>query len=170
MISNPRKELFTILGKNYERYSLTPLCGWIEALLLLEPKEWTQRDISQRLSDLFSEPDYSTSLSSVNRALKILENYGAIEKSGSRKSGYTYKLSSSSKMLTNMFVRFISYNDAFIKDLSFLKENEQLGEDSVLRKIINAQIEGTKILTQVYKSLMESIDSETLEGMGDRDE
>jgi DNA-binding transcriptional regulator GbsR (MarR family) len=160
MISDTRKEFFTTLGKNYERYSLPPLCGWIEALLLLEPKDWTQRDLSQRLSELFSDDDYSTSLSSVNRALKILEDYGAIEKSGSRKLGYTYNLASSSKMLTNIFLRFISYNDSFIYDLSVLKKNKQLEDDSVLQNTIEAQIEGYTAFTQFLKQFIETFDLE----------
>jgi len=161
MISSARKEFFTILGKNYERYSLPPLCGWIEALLLLEPKDWTQRDISQRLSELFSESDYSTSLSSVNRALKILEDYGAIEKSGSRKIGYTYMLAPSPKMLTNMFLKFISYNDSLIHDLSLLKEDEQFEGDSLLHKVIEAQIEGYTAFTQFLKHFIESLNLES---------
>ena len=160
MITSARKEFFTILGKNYERYSLPPLCGWIEALLLLQPKDWTQRDISQRLSELFSESDYSTSLSSVNRALKILEDYGAIAKSGSRKLGYTYNLAPSSKVVTNMFLRFISYNDSFIEDLSALKKKRQLEEDSVLQHIIKTQIEGYSVFNQFLKQFIESFELE----------
>jgi len=161
MISNLRKELFKILGKNYERYSLPPLCGWIEALLLLEPKDWTQRDISQRLSELLSEVDYSTSLSSVNRALKILEDYGAIEKFGSRKIGYTYMLAPSPKMLTNMFLKFISYNDTLIHDLALLKEAEQFEGDLLLQNIIEAQIEGYTAFTQFLKHFIESFNLES---------
>jgi hypothetical protein len=160
MSSNPRKELFKIMGKNYERYSLPPLCGWIEGLLLLEPKDWTQKDISERLSELLSEVKYSTSLSSVNRALKILEDYGVIVKSGSRKLGYTYKLAPSSKVIANMFLRFISYNDSFIEDLLFLKKNLQLKDDLIVQNIIESQIEGYSVFNQFLKQFIESFDLE----------
>ena len=104
----------------------------------------------------------STSISSVNRALKVLEDYGTISKSGSRKIGYTYQLAPSSKMIANMLIQFIAYNDSFVKDLSYLKETEDLGSDTTLQKTINLQLKGARLFSQFFKDLLESMDMRML--------
>ena len=114
--SDLRKEFLETIGKTYDTYGYPEYCGWIEGLLMLEQKEWTQQGISERLKELFSDSKYPTSVPSVNRALKILESYGIILKTGSRKSGYRYSLVSASNILSSMFFRQpgVSYSDLFV--------------------------------------------------------
>ncbi|GAG86448.1 unnamed protein product, partial [marine sediment metagenome] len=95
MISDElRKDFLTIIGKTYNQYGYPEYCGWVEGLLHLEQREWSQKVISERLSELFPASKYPTSVPSISRALKILEEYGVVEKSGSRKIGYKYRIAS----------------------------------------------------------------------------
>ena len=66
-----RTEFLHAMGETYEKYGYPDYCGWIEGLLLLEPREWSQRGIADRLRELFPASKYPTSISSVNRALNI---------------------------------------------------------------------------------------------------
>jgi len=157
LIPEARKQFFLLMRKNYEKYGYPGLGGWIEALLLLEPGNWTQEAISKRLSKLFPEEDHPTSRASVNRALRILELYGVVVKSGSRKLGYSYHLDFSSNMIINMFQQFILNNASFTKELSTLKEHFNLDSDQTLQTAINMQIEGYTLFSQVLEKFIESI-------------
>jgi len=161
MISEARKQFFIIMGENYEKFGYPSLGGWIEALFMLELGYWTQENISKRLSELFPEADHPTSRASVNRALKLLEIYGVIVKSGSRKLGYRYRLAPNTNMIINMFQQFILNNESFTKELSFLRERYNFDNDQTLEKVVNTQIEGYILFNQILKKVIESI---TLEG------
>ena len=157
MIPEARKQFFLLMGKNYEKYGYPGLGGWIEALLLLETNKWTQETISKRLTELFPDEDYPTSRASVNRALRLLELYGVVVKSGTRKLGYSYQLDLNTNMIVNMFQQFISNNAAFTKDLVTLKEEYNLDCDQTLQTAINIQIEGYALFNQVLEKFIESI-------------
>ena len=154
-----RKEFLEIVGNTYDNYGYPEYCGWIEGLLLLEPKGWTQKGISERLSELFPT---STSVPSVNRALKILESYGIIEKEGSRKIGFRYRLQSSSNLALSMFQQFIALNQVFISNLEAL-ETKSKKKDQQLDKAITTEIKMAKI----WNSAVEQILEELTGGQGD---
>lgn len=150
-----RKEFLEIVGKAYDHYGYPEYCGWIEGLLLLEPQEWSQRKLSERLSDLFST---STSVPSVNRALKILERYGIIEKAGSRKIGYSYRLHSSSNLVLSMFQQLLSVNHDFIVNLRAL-ETKNKKRDSELHSAIATEITMAKIWERVMEQILASMEN-----------
>ncbi|MFQ5819506.1 MAG: hypothetical protein ACE5I5_05925 [Candidatus Heimdallarchaeota archaeon] len=156
MISDARKKFFIIMGENYEKFGYPSLGGWIEALFMLELGYWTQENISKRLTELLPETDHPTSRASVNRAIKLLEIYGVIVKSGSRKLGYRYRLAPSANMIINMFQQFILNNESFIKELSFIKEQYNLDNDQTLKKVVDTQIEGYTLFNQILKKVIES--------------
>lgn len=151
-----RKEFLEIIGKTYDNYGYPEYCGWIEGLLLLEPKEWSQRDISKRLGELFST---STSVPSVNRALKILESYGIVEKEGSRKIGFRYRLQSSSNLAFSMFQQFLVLNQVLIAKLEAL-ETKNKKADSELSRAIFSEITMTKIWNRAVEQAIESMQDE----------
>jgi DNA-binding transcriptional regulator GbsR (MarR family) len=167
MIPAARKQFFLLMGKNYEKYGYPGLAGWIEALLLLEPGKWTQETISTRLSELFPEEDRPTSRASVNRALRLLELYGVVVKSGSRKLGYSYQLDFSSNMITNMFQQFIANNTAFTDELATLKGQFDLDCDQALQTAVDLQIEGYSLFNQVLEKFIESLPLERREAEND---
>ncbi|TFG28426.1 hypothetical protein EU527_17350 [Candidatus Thorarchaeota archaeon] len=138
--SDMRKEFMMIIGETYDRYGYPEYCGWIEGLLLLEQKEWSQRDISQRLGEIFPESKYPTSVPSVNRALKILESYGVAERTGSRKTGFRYSLHTTSNLLISMLQQLQIVNLEFIKKLLAL-EVKKKKRDPDLTRAISYQIE-----------------------------
>lgn len=156
MLSSKRKKFFDLLAKNYEEYSFPTLCGWIEALMHLEPKKWTQKDLSNRLSELFTNPDSTTSLSSVNRAVKILEEYGTILKTGSRKIGYYYTLSPDSQVVINMFQHMLNTNNIFINELAAILKTENLSKDEKLQKTIRGQLTEAEKLSKFLVNLLDS--------------
>lgn len=160
MISDARKQFFIIMGENYEKFGYPSLGGWIEALFMLELGYWTQENISKRLSELLPEADHPTSRASVNRALKLLEIYGVIVKSGSRKLGYRYRLAPSTNMIINMFQQFILNNESFTRKLTSLKEQYNLGNDLTLKKVVDMQIEGYTLFNQILKKVIESFSLE----------
>lgn len=148
------------MGKYYEEFGYPRLCGWIDALLMLEPQDWTQEGISQRLSEIFSETDQPTSLASVNRALKILEKYGTIIKSGSRKLGYKYRAAPSSTILTSMFNQFITTNEKIVRELVELKGVGMGEDDPKLQEIVEFEINGIELFNQLLKNIVTSIETE----------
>ncbi|MHA2371328.1 MAG: hypothetical protein ACXADX_21130 [Candidatus Hodarchaeales archaeon] len=161
MISNARKRFITALGNTYALYGYPNLLGWINAILLLEPgRKWAQAEISQKLSAIFIENDHPTSLASVNRALKVLEQYGAVEKSGSRKLGYSYRLAPSSKLLDSMFHQFIAATHAGIEELAQLKLEENLDDDPALQRAIESEIEEGRVWIQILEKMLELIAKE----------
>jgi DNA-binding transcriptional regulator GbsR (MarR family) len=157
--SDLRKEFLETIGKTYDTYGYPEYCGWIEGLLMLEPKEWTQQGISDRLKELFSDSKYPTSVPSVNRALKILESYGLILKTGSRKSGYRYSLVSASNIVSSMFHQLLVVNQEFIKKMEALKSKNRK-VDSNLSRAISSQISNAKAWNRVVEQIIESMQDE----------
>ncbi|MHA1963813.1 MAG: hypothetical protein ACXACG_01925 [Candidatus Thorarchaeota archaeon] len=151
-----RKEFLEIIGKTYDNYGYPEYCGWIEGLLLLEPKEWSQKAISERLGKLFST---STSVPSVNRALKILESYGIVEKEGSRKIGFLYRLQSSSNLALSMFHQFHAMNQIFIAKLKAL-ETKNKKDDLELSRAITSEIKMATIWNHAVEQVIETMQDE----------
>jgi len=151
-----RKEFLKLVGKAYEHYGYPEHCGWIEGLLLLEPKEWSQKGLSERLSELFST---STSIPSVNRALKILESYGIVEKTGSRKIGFNYRLQSSSNLVLSMFYQLLIVNQDFIAKLQAL-ETKNKKRDSELGRAITTEITMAEIWNRALEQIITSLQDE----------
>lgn len=151
---NLRKEFLEIVGNAYEQYGYPKHCGWIEGLLLLDRKEWTQKGLSDRLSELFSS---STSIPSINRALKILETYGIVEKAGSRKIGFTYRLQSSSNLILSMFQQLLLMNKQFIATLESL-ETKNKQKDPELRQAIRAEMTMTEIWNKSMEQIIELVE------------
>jgi DNA-binding transcriptional regulator GbsR (MarR family) len=146
----------------YDQYGYPAYCGWIEGLMLLEPQEWTQRGLSKRLGELFPESKYPTSVPSVNRALKVLETYGVVEKEGSRKTGYRYQIASSTNLGLSMLQQLILVNRNFIvsmKDISARNKKK----DQALRKALNAEIKGISIWNDVLEKVLESLSDDSKE-------
>ncbi|MFX0150570.1 MAG: hypothetical protein ACFFAJ_07330 [Candidatus Hodarchaeota archaeon] len=155
MISPLRKRIFDIFAKYYEEYGIPGLCGWIDTLFLLEPqnpngRQWTQKTISKRLTELFPDKKYPTSVSSINRAIKINEKYGTVLKEGTHKTGYTYKATSGTEMITKIFEGFIEKTNMCINDLQLLLD-ECKDTDSTLKKITEEQIVGYKVYVQMLE-------------------
>ena len=115
-----KQEFLSILGASYSQYGYPEYCGWVEGLLNLEEKEWTQGLIAQRLSEIFPSSTHPTSVPSISRALKILESYGVVKKSGSRKTGYKYRTRESSGLLSSMFQNMMVINQEFNRKLEML--------------------------------------------------
>ena len=157
--SDLRKEFLETIGKTYDTYGYPEYCGWIEGLLMLEQKEWTQQGLSERLKELFPDSKYPTSVSSVNRALKILERYGIILKTGSRKSGYRYSLVSASNIVSSMFYQLLVVNQDFIKKMETLRSKNRK-VDSDLSRAISSQISMAKSWNLVVEQIIESIQDE----------
>ncbi|MHA2140993.1 MAG: hypothetical protein ACXADC_12490 [Candidatus Thorarchaeota archaeon] len=161
MASNDlRKEFLETIGKTYDTYGYPEYCGWIEGLLMLEQKEWTQQGISERLKELFSDSKYPTSVPSVNRALKILESYGIILKTGSRKSGYRYRLVSASNIASSMFHQLLVVNQDFIKKMEVLRSKNRK-VDSDLSRAISSQISMAKAWNLIVEQIIESMQDES---------
>jgi hypothetical protein len=140
----------------YEQYGYPKYCGWIEGLMFLEPQEWTQRGISARLGELFPESKYPTSIPSVNRALKILDTYGVVEKTGSRKTGYHYQIASSTNLGISMLQQLILANRNFIASMKdLLARNTK--KDVALSRAINAEINGMGVWNRALEKVLESL-------------
>jgi DNA-binding transcriptional regulator GbsR (MarR family) len=157
--SELRKEFLELIGRTYQTYGYPEYCGWIEGLLSLEQKEWTQQGISDRLKELFRDTQYPTSVPSVNRALKILENYGIILKSGSRKSGYRYRLVSSSNIVSSMFHQLLVVNQDFLSKMETLRSKNKKA-DPDLKRAISSQISVAKAWNRVVEQIIESMHDE----------
>jgi len=148
-----RKEFMMIIGETYDHYGYPEYCGWIEGLLLLERKEWSQRGISQRLGEIFPESKYPTSVPSINRVLKILENYGVVERTGSRKTGYRYSLLNSSNLVSSMLLQLQIVNEEFIRRLKDL-ESKKKKKDANLSSAISYQIDMAKAWNNAIEKLV----------------
>ncbi|MHA2187725.1 MAG: hypothetical protein ACW99V_05745 [Candidatus Thorarchaeota archaeon] len=160
MTSNElRREFLTIIGDTYDQYGYPEYCGWIEGLLLLEPKEWSQRGVAKRLKEIFPASKNPTSISSVNRALKILESFGVLEKAGSRKIGYQYRLVSSSNLVTSILHQLVVVNQDFIRKLEVLTSKSQKS-DSELKRAVSYQIKMAESWNKALELFIESVSNE----------
>ena len=161
-----RIEFLRAMGETYDKYGYPDYCGWIEGLLLLEPREWSQRGIAERLTELFPASKYPTSVSSVNRALKILEDYGVVEKAGSRKTGYNYRLLSSSSPVASMLRQLSVVNQEYLSKMESLASRNQKG-DSDLEGAVAYQISVARAWNRAVENLLEAISEDTEEGIED---
>jgi hypothetical protein len=159
LTSESRRKFFNILADYWKEYGLPGLCGYIDALLLLEEKEnWTQTIISKRFKQLFGiKSEYPTSVASVNRAISINVQYGTVIRKGSHKLGYTYHVATDVGMLTNMFQRFIDRNDFYLDEFSNLQSGNLESEDSDLNQAIQFQLFGIRIYNESLKTGLESL-------------
>ncbi|MFX1568146.1 MAG: hypothetical protein ACFFCV_07245 [Promethearchaeota archaeon] len=135
-----RKEFLNILGNSYNEYNFPPICGWIEGLLGLERGNLTQSDIAFKLKSLLKNETAPTSISSVNRALKILEDYGGVIKEGSNKTGFKYRLYTHSDFFFLFIQRFISVNKKTLRALKKLRLIAQKENDVQLIKAISNEL------------------------------
>lgn len=160
MISDElRKEFLTIIGKTYDTYGYPEYCGWIEGLLHLENKDWSQKAISERLGELFPASKYPTSVPSISRALKILEEYGVVEKTGSRKTGYRYTIVTSSNLVHSMVHNMMAVNTDFISKLEIVAGKNKK-KDTHLKKATDIQIKMAKLWNQALLQLLNSASSD----------
>ncbi len=152
MISLLRQKFFDIFASYYEEYGIPGLCGWIDTLLLLEPndQQWTQKTISKRLTDFFPNGKYPTSVSSINRAIKINEKYGTILKEGTHKTGYTYKATPGTEMIAKIFEGFIEKTNICLNDLQQLL-SECRETDPILKSVLEEQILGYEAYVQLLE-------------------
>jgi DNA-binding transcriptional regulator GbsR (MarR family) len=157
-----RIEFLKAIGETYSKYGYPDYCGWIEGLLLLEPREWSQQSIAKRLNELFPAAKYPTSISSINRALKILDGYGVVEKAGSRKTGYRYRLLSSSSLVASMLQQLISVNQEYIRMMENIAVRNTKG-DSDLERSISYQISVAQVWNKAMEDLLGAIE-EDIEG------
>ncbi len=160
MISDElRKDFLTIIGKTYNQYGYPEYCGWVEGLLHLEHREWSQKVISERLSELFPASKYPTSVPSISRALKILEEYGVVEKSGSRKIGYKYRIASSSNLVSSLIHQLMTVNNDFISKMEILTVKNKK-RDSDLNRATLSQLRVARQWNLALIQLLESVSTE----------
>ena len=125
--------------------------------MVLEPQEWTQQGISDRLKELFPDTKYPTSVPSVNRALKVLEAYGVVTKSGSRKTGYQYTMVSTTNLVYSMLHQFLTLNNGFMAQLKDLSKRSQ-NKDSELKKAVNAELKAWRLWNEAVKGMLETLE------------
>ncbi|MGY5881176.1 MAG: hypothetical protein RTV31_13050 [Candidatus Thorarchaeota archaeon] len=160
MISNAlRKEFLTLIGKTYDHYGYPEYCGWVEGLLQLEDREWTQKSISDRLTEIFTASKFPTSVPSINRALKILEEYGVVEKTGSRKTGYRYSAITSSNLVSSMVYQLMMVNNNFINNLELLATKNKK-KDTDLKRATNSQIRMARQWNRALQLVLDSVSSD----------
>ncbi|MHA1907174.1 MAG: hypothetical protein ACW98Y_07755 [Candidatus Thorarchaeota archaeon] len=150
-----RKEFLEIIGQTYVQYGYPEYCGWIEGLMVLEPQDWTQQGISDRLGEVFPESKYPTSVPSVNRALKILETYGVVTKAGSRKTGYQYTVISPTNLIYSMLHQFLTLNQGFMAQMKDLSARS--AKDSALKKAVNAELKAWRLWERAVKGMLETL-------------
>ena len=151
MISNERKEFIRILGDFYEDFGYPRHYAFIEAILWLESPNggWTQKTISEKLSELF--PNTPTSISSIHRALKILENYSVVTKEGSRK-GYTYRVNTSGlSVISGMMDQLTDSFESFLKDITFFKDKTRLYQDPELQNVVEMYTVGMEYVVRFFE-------------------
>ena len=149
----------TTIGKTYDTYGYPEYCGWIEGLLQLEDREWSQKAISERLGEIFPASKYPTSVPSISRALKILEEYGVVEKTGSRKTGYRYSIVTSSNLFHSMVYNMMAVNTDFIGKLEVISGKNKK-KDAELKRATTLQIKMAKLWNHALQQLLNSASSE----------
>ena len=154
-----RREFLMTVGKTYGQYGYPEYCGWVEGLLMLEPGDWSQQGISKRLGEMLPSSKYPTSVPSINRALKILESYGIVEKTGARKTGYRYCLASSKNLVHSMLQQFIAVNQDFISRMKDLAGRTPK-KDTELMKAVNMEIEAITSWNRAVEMILTSINNE----------
>ncbi|MFX0108845.1 MAG: hypothetical protein ACFE7R_11210, partial [Candidatus Hodarchaeota archaeon] len=122
-------------------------------------QEWTQKGISTRLSELVPDSKYPTSIPSVNRALKVLETYGVVQKTGSRKTGYRYQIASGTNLGISMLHQLIAVNRNFITSMKNISARNRK-KDSALKRALNAEIRGMGIWNDALEKVLENLSGE----------
>ncbi|MFX1570980.1 MAG: hypothetical protein ACFFCV_21795 [Promethearchaeota archaeon] len=135
-----QQKFLKIIGSSYQDYGFPPICGWIEALLGIKKKGLTQVEISYLLSTIMDDKNIGTSVSSVNRALKILVPYGSVIRKGTAKEGYQYELNTNPEFFDMFIQNFINVNKITLRSLEKLKQNCLKAEDTNLIEAIENEI------------------------------
>ncbi len=148
MFEENRQNFLIILGSVYEEYGFSPICGWIEALLGLEDIDLSQGEISYKLSHFMKDQGVGTSVSSINRALKVLLPYGSVIRKGSAKKGYTYDLNTNPEFFDVFIQTFVKINKKAIKSLKKLKESTIKEKDQQLIKAIENETSYMEFMDQ----------------------
>lgn len=135
-----RRKFLLLLGSTYKEYGMSANLGWIEGILGLEDQELMQAEISEALRDIMGNEKLGTSISSVNRALRVLKNYGAIKESGSAKIGFKYRISMEYDFFEIFMQSFLRLNKKALRSLKKMhKEAIAVSEDNLLdEQLINA--------------------------------
>ena len=149
-----REKFLKILGNSYKKFGFPAILGWIEALLCLEKKELMQGEISIQLTNIFKDQNVATSISSVNRALKIMEFYKIVVKKGNPKIGYSYKINMDSNFIIKFFYNLIEMTKNVTKNLTDLKELAIKKDDQPLIVALNLQ---TDYMTNMCDIITKSI-------------
>lgn len=155
-IDDLRRNFMLAIGETYALYGYPETCGWIEGLLHLETGNWTQTEISQRLREILPEPKYPTSVPSINRAMKILETYGVVSKTGSRRVGFSYTLAPAATLISTMLSQMIASYEVFIEKMQELGKRGK--EDKNLRQAVKRQISMAKEWNAVISKSLELMD------------
>jgi hypothetical protein len=82
-----------------------------------------------------------------------------ILKTGSRKSGYRYRLVSASNIVSSMFHQLLVVNQEFIKKMEALRSKNRK-VDSDLSRAISSQISNAKAWNRVMEQIIESMQDE----------
>jgi DNA-binding transcriptional regulator GbsR (MarR family) len=159
-----RNKYFKRIGEAIQDYGFSPIMGWIEALLSIEKRGLTQKEISETLTEVLSHEDSATSLPSVNRALKIMEANQMITKKGSRKKGYKYFLNLLSGIPTGFFKKVLTVNKENLQHLLVLKEEIEKSDDKDLTKGINIEIMFSQTLVDFSSEFLERLKKISEEG------
>ena len=142
------------MGEAYQAFGFPPISGWIKAVLYLEDTELGQTEISKKIAEILTDEDAPTSVPSVNRALKVMENYRAIIKRGTRKKGYTYKINPFKEIPIGFFRRFLTINKNTIRNLSKLKIYLENSDDKALLDAIDKEIKGNQNFSNVIEKIL----------------
>ena len=151
MDTNFRKKFLVIVGSSYKEYGMSPVCGWIEALLGLENQELMQAEISELLIEILGQGVSGTSISSVNRAIKILKHYGAVKEYGNSKIGYKYVLNTDYD-ISDIFIQFfLLINRKTLKDLKKLEKEGKTAKDNALIRAIQNELTYLELMDEYFE-------------------
>lgn len=152
-----RSKFIKTIATALEEYGLTPINGWIEGVLTIEDRGLTQKEISEKLSEILSEDHFATSLTSVNRGLKSMERNNLIIKEGSRKAGYKYTLNTISGIPIGFFEKILSVNIIHLESMQKLKSEISKANDSSLSNAVEMQITFSKTIITFFQKLIDEI-------------
>ena len=157
MDEDKRREFYIMMGKSYSDFGFPDIFGWIEALLSFNKLEMTQHEMSNELSKVFDNPDTPTSVSSINRALKIMEQYKIIQKTGSRKIGYKYCRNPNYEISSSVIVGVLESSEKSLQRYSKLKNIIENTDDTELLEELNIQIEGFSFLIEILEERLSTL-------------
>ena len=152
-----RRKFIEMIGTVMEEYGSPPIVGWIEGLLALENKGLTQREISDRLSEILNDDQFATSLTSVNRALKSMEHSNLIIKKGSRKSGFIYNFNTLSGIPVGLFQNILSVNTKHLVNLRNFKNQIIETDDKSLLNGIEIHLTFSQTMVKFSQQILDDI-------------